>query len=198
MKKVLVLGASGLLGQSIVNKLAGAAEVIGASMSDAEYPVDISNPESLQALLAKVGKVDAIICTAGVVNFVPWQQATDADWKFGISNKMMGQINLLRFGTQYVNEGGVIVVTTGILAQNPIPGSSVVSAVNAAVESVVHAASLEVEGVRFNAVSPGWVKETMEAMGMDATPGLPATEVAQVYVDLIEHSTSGEIHLAVK
>ncbi|TMP34373.1 short chain dehydrogenase [Pseudoalteromonas rubra] len=198
MKKVLVLGASGLLGQSIVNKLAGAAEVIGASMSDAEYPVDISNPESLQALLAKVGKVDAIICTAGVVNFVPWQQATDADWQFGISNKMMGQINLLRFGTQYVNEGGVIVVTTGILAQNPIPGSSVVSAVNAAVESVVHAASLEVEGVRFNAVSPGWVKETMEAMGMDATPGLPATEVAQVYVDLIEHSTSGEIHLAVK
>lgn len=198
MKKVLILGSTGLLGSNIVSKLEGKAEVIGASLNDAQYPVNLSKPESLKVLFKKVGKVDAIICTAGMVNFVPWAQATDNDWQFGIENKMMGQINTLRFGTEYVNDGGAIILTTGVLAQYPFPSSSIVSAVNAAVESAIKAASLEVENVRFNAVSPGWVKETMDAMGMDSEPGMPAADIAQIYVDLVETSVTGDIHVAAK
>ena len=145
-----------------------------------------------------MGKVDAIVCTAGIVNLVPWAQATDEDWKFGIENKMMGQINTLRFGADYVNEGGAIILTTGILAQHPFPTSSIVSTVNAAVESAVKAASLEIENVRFNAVSPGWVKETLESLGMDPEPGMPAADIAQIYIDLIETSITGDIHVAAK
>lgn len=198
MKKILVLGSTGLLGSNIVKKFEGKAEVIGASLSDSQYPVDLSKPDSLKALFSKVGKVDAIVCTAGVVNLVPWEQATDEDWQFGIENKMMGQINTMRFGTQYVNDGGAIILTTGILAQHPFPTSSIVSTVNAAVESAVKAASLEVENVRFNAVSPGWITETLVAMNMDPEPGMPAAEIAQIYVDLVEESVSGEVHIAAK
>jgi len=198
MKKVLILGATGLIGNAISELLEGKAEVIKASFSHPENKVDISEPESLKALFEKVGKVDAIVCTAGMAEFFPWEQATDAQWDFGIKNKMMGQINTIRFGEKYVNDGGAIVLSSGVLAQYPMPGSGVLTTVNAAVEAAIKASVTEIEGIRINAVSPGWVAETMVAMGMDPEPGLPAKDVARYYVDLIESSNSGDIVVAAK
>ena len=198
MKKVLVLGATGLIGRQFEALLAGKAQVIGASLNHPENPVDLSNPQSLKALLNKVGNVDAIFCTAGVANLSPWKEATDLEWEFGIENKMMGQINTIRFGEQYVNDGGVIVLTSGILAQYPFAGSGIVTTVNAAVEAAIKASVTEIDRIRINAVSPGWVAETMVEMGMDPEPGLPAKEVAQHYVNLLDSSNSGDIVVAAK
>lgn len=198
MKKILLIGSTGLLGKAISKKYEDRAEVIEASFNHPQNPVDISDVTSLKGLFEKVGQVDAIICTAGMVNFMPLNQTTDADWDFGINNKMMGQINTIRYGYKHVKEGGAIVLTTGVLAQYPFPGSSMVTTVNAAVEAAIKASALELENVRINAVSPGWLKETMEAMGMDSEPGMPAADVAQFFVDLVEHSTSGEIVVAAK
>lgn len=198
MKKVLILGATGLIGKAIAELLEGKAEVVKASFSHPENKVDISEPESLKALFAKVGKVDAIVCTAGMAEFALWDQADDAQWDFGIKNKMMGQINTIRFGEQYVNDDGAIILSTGVLAQYPMPGSGILTTVNAAVEAAIKASVTEIEGIRINAVSPGWVAETMVAMGMDPEPGLPAKDVAQYYVDLIESSNSGDIVVAAK
>ena len=198
MKKVLVLGSTGLVGKALVEKLKGTVEVVEASFNHPENPFDIANPQSLKALFEKVGKVDAILCTAGVVRMADWATADNAEWEFGIQNKMMGQINTLRFGEKYVKDGGAIVLSTGILAQYPFKGSSIVTTVNAAVEAAVKSAAVEVDRIRFNAVSPGWVAETMVAMGMDPEPGLPAADVAQFYIDLMNDSHSGAIAVAVK
>ncbi|MDK9779072.1 MULTISPECIES: short chain dehydrogenase [unclassified Vibrio] len=198
MKRVLVLGSTGLIGRQFETLLKDKAEVIGASFNHPENPVDLSKPESLKALFEKVGKVDAIFCTAGVANLAPWADAPDSKWEFGINNKMMGQINTIRFGEKYVNDNGVIVLTTGILAQHPFQGSGIVTTVNAAVEAAIKAAVTEIDRIRINAVSPGWVAETMVAMGMDPEPGMPAIEVAQHYVNLLEYSATGEIITAVK
>lgn len=198
MKKVLVLGVTGLIGRQFETLLAGKAQVVGASLNHPENPVDLSEPQSLKALFEKVGKVDAIFCTAGVANLTPWGEAPDSEWEFGIQNKMMGQINTIRFGEQYVNDGGVIVLTSGILAQYPFAGSCIVTTVNAAVEAAIKASVTEIDRIRINAVSPGWVAETMVAMGMDPEPGMPAQEVAQHYVNLLDDSNSGEIVIAAK
>lgn len=194
MKKVLVIGASGLLGKNVVSLMTDKYEVVTSSLNDAKFPADISNEESLRALFEKVGNVDAIICTAGMVNFVDWNQADASDWQFGLANKLMGQVNILRLGRAYVNEGGAIVLTTGLLAQYPIPGSSIVSAVNAAVEAAIAAVKVELDdSVRIGAVSPGWVAETMSAMGMDPSSGTPAAEVASRFIDFVESGANGDI-----
>lgn len=198
MKRVLILGSTGLVGKAISENLEGKTEVIGSSFSHPQNPVDISDPLALKALFAKIGKVDAIICTAGMADFVAWNKADDAKWEFSIKNKMMGQINTMRFGAEYVNDGGAIILSTGVLAQYPMPGSGILSTVNAAVEAAVKASALELKDIRVNAVSPGWVAETMAAMGMDPEPGLPAKDIAQYYVNLIEKSTSGETVVATK
>lgn len=197
MKKILILGSTGLIGNKIVESLNGKVEVIGASRSHAENPVDISDATSLKALFEKIGKVDAIINTGGATAFAPIA-GSDEDWTFSIANKMMGQINTIRFGEQYVNDGGVIILSTGVLAQYPMAGSGMITVVNIAVEGAVKAAAVENERIRINAVSPGWVTETLEAFGMDTAPGMPAAEVAMHYVDLIDNSSSGDIVVAAK
>jgi len=143
--------------------------------------------------------VDAIICTAGMVRFVPLADSSGDDWLHGLANKLMGQVNVVRIGREHVTDGGSIILTTGVLAQYPMPGSAIVTTVNAAVEGFVSAAALEIErGVRVNAVSPGWVSESMIEMGMDPAPGLPAAQVAEAYVDLLNSASNGKVVPAAK
>lgn len=199
MKKVLVIGASGLLGGAIADALQHTYSVVQASRSHSEHPVDIADVRSLQALLEKVGKVDGIICTAGLVHFRGFKDATDADWQHGLAHKLMGQVNLVRYGAQHLQPGGTIILTTGVLSQYPMPGSAIVTTVNAAVEGFVKAAALELAGqVRVNAVSPGWITETLAAMHMDTAAGLPAAQVAKAYQSLMESDSTGVIQVAAK
>lgn len=199
MKKVLVIGASGLLGSHVVRAFNGTAEVVEASFGSDTLPVDITDRESLATLLRAVGMVDAIICTAGVVRFAPWSSANDADWTHGLANKLMGQVNVVRLGSAFIRPGGSITLTTGVLAQYPMPGSSIVTTVNAAIEAFVRAAAVELPAtIRVNAVSPGWVAETMVAMGMDPAPGMPAAEVAQHFVRQTHLGDTGTVSIAAK
>ena len=199
MKRVLVIGSNGLIGSAIVQALKPNHDVIEASRSSKSHPVDISNIDSLKTLLKTVGKVDSIICTAGVANFHGFNDATDADWNFGLSNKLMGQVNIVRLGAEQVNHQGSIILTTGVLSNYPMQGSSVVTTVNAAVDGFVKSAALELKDkVRVNAVSPGSLSETLPHMKMDTSIGLPAAEVANSYVTLMNSDETGVIQIAAK
>jgi NAD(P)-dependent dehydrogenase (short-subunit alcohol dehydrogenase family) len=82
---------------------------------------------------------------------------------------------------------------------NPMPGGSIVTTVNAAVEGFVRAAGLEFGSrPRVNAVSPGWITETLQAMGLDPTPGLPAALVAGAYVRQVDSGAPGSIAVAAR
>jgi NAD(P)-dependent dehydrogenase (short-subunit alcohol dehydrogenase family) len=199
MKKVLVIGSSGLLGSHLVKALLGKAEVVEASLSRAALTVDISDPASLRRLFERVGAVDAIACTAGMARFVPWAGATDNDWTHGVANKLMGQVNVARLGAPYVRDGGAITLTTGVLAQYPMPGGAIFTTANAAVEGFARAAAVEIGSrVRVNVVSPGWITETLVAMGMDPAPGLPAAEAAGYYIEQMERGAAGSVLAAAK
>ena len=199
MKRVLVIGSSGLLGSHLVKALQGKADVVEASFSRAPLHVDIADPASLRRLFAQVGTVDAIACAAGMARFVPWASATDDDWAHGVANKLMGQVNVARLGAPHVRDGGAITLTTGVLAQHPIPGGAIFTTANAAVEGFARAAAVEIGSrVRVNVVSPGWITETLVAMGMDPAPGLPASEAAGYYIRQMESGAAGSVMAAAK
>lgn len=199
MKRALVIGASGLLGSHVAKALQGRAVVVEASLGRAPLKVDIADPASLKRLFEGVGPVDGVVCTAGMARFVPWEKADDADWAHGLANKLMGQVNVVRLGAPYVREGGAITLTSGVLALYPMPAGSIVTTVNAAVEGFVRAAAIELgTRVRVNAVSPGWITETLRAMDMDPAPGLPAASAALAYVQQLENGASGTVVVAAK
>ncbi len=196
MAKFLVIGGAGLIGSHVVTAL-GASQCVSASRNSGER-VDISNPQSLAALFDRVGQVDGIVCTGGAARFKPWDEANDDDWAFCLANKLMGQVNVVRYGAKHVRPEGAITLTTGVLAQYPMPGGAMITTVNAAVEAFVRAAAVEPLPVRVNAVSPGWVAETLQAMGRDPAAGIPAADVAQVFLRQLREGAAGSVALAAR
>jgi len=190
--RVLVVGAAGTIGGAVVRALTPSHEVILASRSRSPVNVDISDAESIRQMYRKVGRVDAVVCAAGEAKFGPLAVLTDEDFRFSFSSKGMGQVNLVRYGIEYVSDRGSFTLTAGILAEQPTPGSAAIAPVNAAVIAFMRAAALELpRGIRINVCSPGWVSETLAAMGMDPKGGTPADVVARDYVASVEGSFTG-------
>jgi NAD(P)-dependent dehydrogenase (short-subunit alcohol dehydrogenase family) len=197
VSKILVIGAAGLIGKDVVKTL-GESECIRASRSSDER-VDISDPKSIAALFARIGMVDGIICTGGAARFKPWSELTDEDWTFSLANKLLGQVNVVRYGLKSVRPGGAITLTTGLASQYPSPGSAIITTVNAAVEAFVRASAAEPSiSVRVNAVSPGWVSETLQAMGRNPAEGIPVAEVAKITVRQFREGATGSVAPAAK
>ena len=191
--RILIVGATGLLGTPVARALELNHEVLRASLKGSALQVDFADPGSIRNLYAKVGQVDAVVSVAGQAVFRPLSALSDADFELGLHNKLMGQINMVRFGIESLKDGGSFTLTSGLLSRWPAPGAVAVSVVNAGVEAFARAVALELpRGLRINAVAPGWVRETLLALKMDPAPGVPAVEVAQTYVKAVEGKMTGQ------
>lgn len=192
--KIIAVGATGTIGKSVVKALSGRHEIVKVAHSGGDVQVDLAIPDSIKKMYSVIGEFDAVVCAAGVARFGMLDDLTDEDYGIGLENKLMGQVNLVRFGRELIRDKGSFTLTSGVLSQEPVAGSSAISMVNAAVEAFVRAAALELQrGIRINAVSPIWVSETLKAMGRDSKVGMPAEETAIAYVESVEGLYNGEV-----
>jgi NAD(P)-dependent dehydrogenase (short-subunit alcohol dehydrogenase family) len=197
--RVLIVGATGLLGNEIVRLLSPEHRVIGASRNGPDLSVDLADKASIVSMYQQLGTVDAVICAAGAAKFVPLESLTDEDLAFSLANKLMGQVNLIRCSVGHLAQGASLTLTAGILAEHPMVGSTAVSIVNAGVEAFGRSAALELKGkARVNVVSPGWVSETLAAMGQARSAGVPAEAVAQAYKRCLVEDITGQVIQVVK
>ncbi|MBU6081744.1 short chain dehydrogenase [Allobacillus halotolerans] len=158
--KILLIGATGLLGQAVKQELEGEHEIIGAALEGADFNVDMTKPDQIREMFEKIGKVDAVISTAGDAPFVPLEELTPELNDVGIESKLKGQINLVLIGMDYVNDGGSFTLTTGILMDDPIPKGTSSAMTNGAITGFVKSAAIELpRGIRINNVSPNVFSE---------------------------------------
>ena len=191
---VLVVGGTGTIGRAVVDALSDRHDVTVVGHTSGEVRVDLADPGSIEQLYDAVGPQDAVLSCAGEAAFGGLEELSDDDFSLGLSNKLMGQVNLVRRGLDAVRDGGVFTLTSGVLSQEPMPGSTAISLVNAGVEGFVRAAALEApRDIRVNGVSPPWISETLEEMGEDPSDGLPAATVAEAYRTSLEGDMTGEI-----
>jgi NAD(P)-dependent dehydrogenase (short-subunit alcohol dehydrogenase family) len=192
--RILVIGATGTIGKAVVEALRALGHDIVEASRGSALAVDIQRPESIEAMYRAAGQVDAVVSAAGAASFKPLDQLGDEDFAFSIGNKLMGQVNLVRRGFAHVRDGGSFTLTSGVLAQQPMQGSGAISLVNAGLEGFGRAAALEApRGIRVNVVSPPWVTETLIALGMDPSGGMPAAEVAKAYVRSVTGRETGAV-----
>lgn len=195
MKKILVIGASGTIGQAIVKELAQRHEVIQASRSSSTHPVDIEHPDSITALFERVGPVDAIVAAVGSLHFGPLTEMTGEQFRIGINSKLMGQVELVLRGQKYLNDGGSFTLTSGIGVDAAIPQIVNGAAVNCALEGFAAGAATELaRGQRINVVSPTVLTESMPTYGpyFIGFESAPAARVALAYARSVDGLANGK------
>src|SRR4051794_11324429 len=96
--KILVIGGAGTIGRAAAEPRPPRHEVIAVGHRGGERTVDIGRPESIEELYDTVGRIDAVVSCAGRGAFGPLGQLSDADFALSLSNKLMGQVNVVRLG----------------------------------------------------------------------------------------------------
>lgn len=193
--KILIIGGNGTIGKHIAQHYSAKHEVIVAGRSKGDALVDITSAGSIAALFEKTGNVDALVCAAGAVKWAPFAEMMEDDFYVGIRSKMMGQVNLVRIGLNYLNTGGSITLTTGILADDPVFMTSGAALVNGGINSFVKAAARELAGIRINVVSPGLVEDSIERIGhfFAGHEAVSMKRVLNGYIKSIEGQITGEV-----
>jgi len=196
--KIIVIGASGTIGRAIVRELGDRHEVIKVSRNKSAIKMDLADRSSIIKMYQAAGKVDAVICAAGLAVFNPLRELSDNDFALSCNNKLLGQVNLVRLGLEHVNDNGVFILTSGILSRKPMKGSAAISLANSGIEGFGMAAALEMpRGIRLNVVSPNWVTDTLKAYNMDPSIGTPVEVVAKAYIRVLESNITGQVLEAV-
>ncbi|WP_259068052.1 short chain dehydrogenase [Mucilaginibacter sp. X4EP1] len=193
--KILIIGASGLIGGAIYNALKNEHEVFGAYRTSSEYPVDTTNAASIRSLFERLPKLDAVINAAGAAPFKPFETLTEDDYYEGIKDKLMGQVNLVHIAKDHLNPGASITLTTGILADHPEKGSTALALVNGALHSFVMAAAPFIDNnIRINVVAPGSIGNHMAENELFAGHKAVAIDaVIEVYKEALFGSQTGQV-----
>jgi NAD(P)-dependent dehydrogenase (short-subunit alcohol dehydrogenase family) len=192
--RILVVGATGDIGGAVADALAVRHQVLRASRKapDEALRVDIGDPASIRALYSRVGKLGAVVSCAGDARPGALTALTDEDFAHSIGNKLMGQVNLVRFGIDHVQDNGVFLLTAGIYGTRPPPRVPAMAMVNGALESFARAASKDLpRGIRLNTISSPFLQETAARLGMKGS--ITAADNAQHYVRLVEGTETGQV-----
>jgi len=194
--KILIIGGNGTIGKKVSDHFSTKHELIIGGRNSGDMTVDIEDSSAIQAMFNSVGNVDAVVCIAGEAKWAAFDSMTEEDFYIGLKSKLMGQVNLVRIGKNYVNEGGSFTLSTGILADHPVELTTSAAMVNGGIHSFVKAVSLELKkGIRINVVSSGLVEDAVDKYA-PYFPGhnpIPMRKVINGYVRSIEGKETGKI-----
>ena len=184
----LVTGASKGIGLQIALHLAdNGYKVVGCSRSQPEKPVvgiehlvaDVSDEKSVRSIFRtirdKYGRLDAVICNAGIASMNPVLLTPKASMSRMLETNVIGTILVAREAARLLRKSpsGRIVTLSTVAVPLKIEGESVYSASKAAVEQFTKMIAREFApfGITCNCIGPGPVetdliagvpKETME------------------------------------
>ncbi len=197
MKKIIVIGAGGTIGQAVVAQLQQRHQVIQVGRNSGEFRADITDIHSVRALFQNTGKVDGMVLATGSVHFGTLQEMTPELFAVGLQDKLMGQVNIVLAGQDYLNDGGSFTLTSGIVGDEPILYGSSATTVNRAIEGFARAAAIELKrGQRINVVNPSVLQESMDAYAsyFYGFEPVPAHRVALAYSKSVEGAQTGQVY----
>lgn len=194
--KIILIGASGDIGKAALAELGSRHEVIKVGRSSGDLLADISDRQSIVDMYEKAGNIDAVVCTAGNVHFGPLADFTEDQFMLGLSDKVMGQINVALVGINYISDNGSITLTSGVLDRDPIRMGAGAATANGALGGVVVGAAIEMpRGIRINVVSPGLLDVSEQRYG-SYFPGherVASERVGLAYTKSVEGPGTGKV-----
>jgi NAD(P)-dependent dehydrogenase (short-subunit alcohol dehydrogenase family) len=181
-KTALVTGASRGIGRAIAVALAkdgadvavnyvrdaGGAEETAAAVEAAGrrsllVQADVTRRQQVEAMVARVlqhfGRIDILVCNAGVLTRTPFLELTDEQWEKVVSTNLTGPFLVGQAAArQMVKQGGgKIINVTSEVAERALPNLSHYCASKGGLRQLTKAMAIELApyGISVNAVAPG-------------------------------------------
>lgn len=152
-KKIVIVGATGVLGSHLATQLADAGAHVSAIVRDpslldsatvTQHAVaDITDTAALAAALTALAPFDGLINAAGVVAFGNVAELEDATLTRLFAVNSIAPIVMLREASKHISEGGFFVNITAVVAQQPMAGMAAYSASKAGVWGAMIGAARE-------------------------------------------------------
>ncbi|MBU2972523.1 short chain dehydrogenase [Pseudoalteromonas sp. C2R02] len=196
MKTVILIGALGKMGQAALTGLSKHRVITAGRSGDVDHIVDITNEASIRDLYKKVGHFDAVVNTVGFCEYAEFSEMTQTQWMTTIMSKMMGQINLVRIGQEYIADGGSFTLISGILNVKPIPFAIADATTSGAIDTFVKCVALEMpRNIRINVVNPTVLEEAWDVYGemMAGFQPVPGKLVGKAFERSVDGFITGEV-----
>jgi NAD(P)-dependent dehydrogenase (short-subunit alcohol dehydrogenase family) len=195
MATSVIVGGSGGLGRVIAQRLADRGDhvvITGRSSARAEQvaaeiggltrgiAVDLSRPATIAESLAAVTTVDNLVITA-------IEQGANSLEKFDIDHairavtiKLVGYTETVRVLRPRFAPGASVVLFGGLAKERPYPGSTMVTAFNGGVSSLVKTLAIEISPHRVNALHPGVVGDSPKWRAVANHPAAARTPIGRL------------------
>jgi len=193
--KVVIIGASGLIGKAVTALLTDKGHEIVQASRNTQPSLNLDDPACIEAFFKTLGEVDAVICAApqGGGGIGPLTGFSDEGIDAYTRSKLLGQVNLVRKGLSNIRPGGVFILTGGMTGFLPMPKISVSAMLNIALDKFVSRVAPELQdGRRIVIVHPPAVREFAVQHGMDGAPYPNAAAVATTYLKALEDTITGQ------
>lgn len=194
--RIIVVGATGDIGQAACKELEQRHEIITVGRSGGDYQVDVADMNAVKSLYDTVGAFDAVVSCAGDATFAPLSEMDQETFMVGLRQKVMGQVNLVLAGLDVIADGGSFTLTSGVLDRDPIRMGTNAATANGALAGFVKSAAIEMtRGLRVNVVSPGMLDVSAPRYGawFQGHKPVPSHDVGLAYVKCVEGALTGQV-----
>lgn len=198
--RVLVTGAGGDIGRTLVAGLAGrgarvlAVDVSGEDLQAAGFPAavqtavaDVSDEAAVGRLVAEqvpaaLGGLDGLVNNAGIMLRAGVLETNLADWRRVQGVNVEGALLCARAAAPLMlgQGAGAIVNVSSITSVRPMYARAAYATSKAAIAHLTRVMALEwgAQGVRSNALAPGYIRTRMNADLRETPEGLAGMEAA--------------------
>jgi 2-dehydro-3-deoxy-D-gluconate 5-dehydrogenase len=140
--------------------------VTGLGRRALALPADVTNAASVEAAVASAcrefGKLDILVCNAGVQKLKPFLDMVAEDWRGLIATNLEGAIVTMQsVGRRMVaQKGGVIIAMASVYSFVGAPGNTIYCLTKGGLSQLAKALAVEWAryNVRVNAICPGWIE----------------------------------------
>ena len=191
---VLVTGGTSGIGQCVAELLSASGWRVhvlargaqGSTQGVTPWRGDVRRAEEVravvQAVVAQTGRLDGLVCCAGIAASGPFGQHTPEDLDNLLRTNVLGTMLACQAALEHLKAArGAIVLVGSTLADHPRPQTSAYAATKGALDSLAKALAVEYgpEGVRVNCVRPSMVRTDLMLKSGVAPPHYEAALLAR-------------------